>query len=367
ERGWVLNSGMQHGLTAAQKDAKIQLLDDDFFAFAEGHIQSIYDHYSSVRFAQIEPDRTQNYRVGLAVPPSITFAFNPEISPEQRSELTSAWQTYLEQKRQGQNSFQAPLFSYTTKLKQADYWLSVNAKGYYIKTPSNKQAVLWWHSLPSKANCYAYFVPFEKMAKWTYFRSIQNHHHAIDAEEYELNCYELVEADKYYLRAKSKIERPDFRQQQLTLSYGVDKRRDPAILLKIKNKGTRKLWFNIFYLGPDFSIHKLLLSSEDLMPGKEAWLEYFDEKLQLVSRVISLNIPDILLNEGIFESTERFKVFISSTELDLHRFEQKGITPNQKPKALGVKHRYGLLPPVNWMCIDFSVRLVYPTNTEMET
>ncbi|MEM9921816.1 MAG: caspase family protein, partial [Bacteroidota bacterium] len=47
ERGWVLNSGMQHGLTAAQKDAKIQLLDDDFFAFAEGHIQSIYDHYSS--------------------------------------------------------------------------------------------------------------------------------------------------------------------------------------------------------------------------------------------------------------------------------------------------------------------------------
>ena len=90
------------------------------------------------------------------------------------------------------------------------------------------------------------------------------------------------------------------------------------------------------YLGKDFSITDQLLAKQDLNPGEEVWLT--DVHNGFPYKTIPLQVEDAYLSWGISEITEFIKIFISTEELAVHRFNQEGLqqdTPTSPTRGIG--------------------------------
>lgn len=201
----------------------------------------------------------------------------------------------------------------------------------------------------------------ESVAKWHLVNWLSNPSSGIAESEFRIELFRIDQPGNFdYSAAASEM---DWRSPvQLGFDFLNGKWQQPAFRLKISNTGNRTLWVHALYLSHDFGISDRFLPKQELKPGETVWLK--DMTSGHPTQTIPLNIS----NTESQQVREFIKLFISTQELPLQRFNQEELLPG-KPTApkRGISAGIGITAP-EWTTRDIELvvtqRLEEPSGAE---
>ncbi len=121
--------------------------------------------------------------------------------------------------------------------------------------------------------------------------------------------------------------------------------------VQLKKKG---FWVGGLYLDNEFGIYPLLEVKQDLN-GEKRQFEVTNEGATY--NAIPLYIDPIRLKQGVGETTESIKVFISSAAFNLADFEQEPLPLDEETTRKSIGFGPGSQAPPDWMVLTFPVTI----------
>ncbi len=174
----------------------------------------------------------------------------------------------------------------------------------------------------NQASAIDFINKIESVAKWVQTIELSNPNSSIRDQEIKIELFKIDQPGNYEDSAPaSELDWHSpavFSYEQINGEW-----QRPAFRLKIKNTGNHLLWVHALYMGNDFSITDQLLPKQDLKPSEEVWLTDVHEEFPF--KTIPLQLEDAYQSWGISEIKEFVKLFISTEELAIHRFNQEGL------------------------------------------
>ena len=215
------------------------------------------------------------------------------------------------------------------------YFIRIVEESFQLTLPGDERPVFKRVQGIDQASATDFLNKTETVAKWVQAIELSNPTSSIRDREIKIELF--------------KIDQPGNNEDSALASeidwhspavFGYEKMngdwQNPAFRLKITNTGNRLLWLHALYISNDFSITDQLLPKQDLKPGEEVWLTDVSDGFPY--KTIPLQVEDAYLAWGISEIKEFIKLFISTEELAIHRFNQDGLqqdTPSSPTRGIG--------------------------------
>ncbi len=306
-KGWVINAGRFQQIQGEEVDnpSIFQLLEGDHQVLAK----KVYvDHSSISNMPDFNKDKIYPARLVSSGVPKIIIAFAPDSEEQGVSILDS------------QLSLKPSIFfTFSKSSKDAQFLIHAKNGAYYLSGPlDNKPLFKKIHGYKTE-NALKFIGEFEKVIHWQQILELSHSNSGISSENIKINL----------LRSKVSEDNMDFEmvnwQEPGLFKYGIEKGsfKNPTFRLSIKNTDFRPVWVSVLYLGVDYSISNILMASERLSAGKEAWCGFNQDGH--FNKNIPIVVLDSLHKQGITKSTNYLKIIVSTSAFVTDQFNQTGI------------------------------------------
>ena len=242
-----------------------------------------------------------------------------------------------------------------------NYIISVVKEAFQLNLPDEDRPVFKRVSGVSPASVNYFLNKIETVAKWVQAIELSNPNSSIRDHEFKIDLFKIDLPGNYEDSAPATSvdwNSPSrFSYEKVNGEW-----QGPAFRLKITNTGKRLLWVHALYLGKDFSITDQLLAKQDLKPGEEVWLtDVFDG---FPYKTIPLQVEDEYLSWEITSINEYIKLFFSTEELAVYRFNQEGLQQEHPDGASrGVGRRKQISGP-DWITREIELIIEKPLGEE---
>lgn len=199
---------------------------------------------------------------------------------------------------------------------------------YYLSLPGSNAPLNSPQDISTAIDVSQFFSDIDSVCKWVNLQEFNNPSSRLGPQDYEITFFretgngqyeELKERlpvnDLYYKKMGEEWEQPYFRVN----------------IKNIRTKGT--LFLSYAYLCFDYGINTAWFESQELAPGKDAWLTFLDDGF--ATDRIGMQVDAKYIQLGYNEITEYLKIFISTEKIDLDSKSQEGIElPHMREKSL---------------------------------
>jgi hypothetical protein len=221
----------------------------------------------------------------------------------------------------------------------------------------------------------AFLENVEKVAKWERVKSIHNPNTSITDDQFELKWLRVKDPISWDMDEDDNppTESLDWKQPQV-FSYQYNKNEDdeslrwrsPGFQLYLRNTSRRTLFFSVVNLEATFRVSNRFLAQQELGPGEEVWImdrpEADAASDPYAYRTIPLGIDDKLLAQGVSETSEYLKVFISTQEISTDSFVQKPLAMDENWQGVHKAGRDAAQRPArhDWRVVDLTMTVSRP-------
>lgn len=217
-----------------------------------------------------------------------------------------------------------------------------------------------------------FFEAASRVANWQRVLAIQNPYSSLAVgRDFEIRWWRVADPVRWNMQDDNPALEPvdDLEAPQI-FAYGYDSTdnsgnpwRSPGFQLQIRNTGQRPLFFSAVNLTASFRISNALLSKENslLQPGQSAFLT--DEPGDgHAYHSIPFIMDEDLLKAGVSQINEYIKLFVSTKEIDTHRFNQEALLMDDQPVVHKRAGRQSIARPVadDWLVVDLTATVVHP-------
>lgn len=201
-----------------------------------------------------------------------------------------------------------------------------------------------------QADLPAFMARMETVGAWRLRLERHNPYSQIGNDEFAIELYAVIEPGNVSDDAPTVLL--DSQQAPVLFQYAEQNgvAHKPAFQLKVRNTGTRPLWFGLLYFGCDYSISNALLPKQLLAGGEEAWAS--DVFQGYAYRTIPLEIGGDFLAKGVTQIDEFFKLVVSTDELDTDLLCQQGLGAPHRQLGFRQESRQR-----DWRCVEVCVRV----------
>jgi hypothetical protein len=307
-RGWVMNAGRVHGIPALVADdpTVVALFDytcaDDDLARPERAVaQAVVSRVGTA---------TSRLEITEGVP-------RPEAGPLKAVPLSLPvphLRVRLEGDPVGIEAVRPPLAASpfvreAVNGEAADYRLLAVDGRYIVARPDDARPLAGALDGYSPGSARAAVDRLEHIERWTTTAGLDNPATSIRADEVRVEV----------LFNGQPLAGPEIRLRYL--EAGTGEWAEPAIVLRLRNTGTRPLYVGLLDLPETFGIFPLLdnVGSQRLEPGEETFAN--------AGEPIPVAIPDHLWERGVGELRDILKVIIGTCEFDARRLGQPDLAP----------------------------------------
>lgn len=237
------------------------------------------------------------------------------------------------------------------------YLFRIDSQSFQMTLPDDERPVF----APVHGNSYVSACDFvakaTRVAKWVQVKELTNPASGIGEGEFKIELFRLDLPGNYSDSAAASAldwrEAAYFGYEFLSGAW-----QKPAFRLKITNTGNRILWVHALYLGHNFGISDRFLPKQQLQPGQETWLS--TQINGSISKTIPFPVEDTSAAQDIPEVKEWIKIFISTGELELQRFNQEGLQGSVSVGASRSLSRHDQLPGPDWTSRNIEMTIQMP-------
>ncbi len=307
--GWVVDAGAADGIvnSSESSDTIFKLKDSGDLV----KIQKVFPNQSSVSGMEtFEKGKIYEAIIIQRSTPKLKVAFAENSEPEGVQFLKGILK---------ENSQFIELVANT---EGPQYFIKIVDQSFQLTLPDDERPVFKRAQGLSQPSATEFLNKTETVAKWVQTIELANPTSSIRDQEIKIELFKIDQPGN--IEDSAPASEMDWHSPAV---FSYEKRNgewhSPAFRLKITNTGNRLLWVHALYIGNDFSITDQLLPKQDLKPGEEVWLTDVSEGFPY--KTIPLQLEDAYQAWGISEIKELVKLFISTEELAVHRFNQDGL------------------------------------------
>lgn len=363
-KGWFVNMGQINGLpTDKVEQIKFRL-------HKEGSLVPIEIEKVEMTRAAIAPiaglDVDQSYAVILDEVPvkAVVLGFTENCTDEDIARFT-----------QGKKDASSVYYEFTENRDDATYWIDTKGEQLTLLYAYGNMPILRPIQGLHQDAVNIFLTEVASVAHWHAVLDIQNPKSTIRAQEYEISLYRIDDP----LTWMSDPDNNDDIQASLcdideTLVFNYDYNENaaakedrwvpPGFRLKVKNTGRRTLFFSAVSCLANYGITNKFLPTKELAPGQEQWLE--DIYQGFVFHSIPLGIDDAFIKQGVNETNEYIKLFVSTHQLNTDSFNQDALelySPLPELERMGRTTRH-FPPQPDWKTVDIHLKIVRPVMEE---
>ena len=359
---WYVNAGRMHGLPADTDLAFEIFLPDQPSMLAVGRDpEASRCLLSGLERAGLDVQQTYAaaIRAGL---PQLSLRLPADATPAQLSRL--------------QEAFEKGAFNSLSLLpagsEGAELDIVFRENACVLQRPGDPRPLFRRVVCDDVAGATRFFEAATRVANWQRVLAIQNPYSSLAVgRDFEIRWWRVADPVRWNLQDDNPALEPveDFEVPQI-FAYGYDSAdssgnpwRPPGFQLQIRNTGQRPLFFSAVNLTPSLGISNALLSKENslLQPGQSAFLT--DEPGDgHAYHSIPFIMDEDLLKAGVSQVNEYIKLFVSTKEIDTHRFNQEALEMDDQPVVHKRAGRQGIARPSadDWLVVDLTATVVHP-------
>jgi hypothetical protein len=323
--GWIINAGAIHGIPAGDAGSRtvLELTGDGHYV----QVEAVLPDRSTVSGM----DGYDTKRVYAAVihrraTPKLDLAFATDSDSDGVDMLTGIIR---------KQAFD--LFRLQERAAGSGYLIHARDGAYFLSRTHDAAPLFQRVSGYDETAAISFLRKLDAVANWQQALELQNPDTGIRDSEIDIQLFRMTEArQEEAMDNDVPVEPVDWKAGPAIFSYfqkdGAFLK--PAFQLQLRNTGQRTLWVSLLYLGSDFSATNALIPKQALGPGEEVWAS--DVVDGYAYRTIPLQIDDSKLTAV----DEYIKVFISTEELDIGMYNQKGLKADTNThRAIGFRQQ----------------------------
>jgi pimeloyl-ACP methyl ester carboxylesterase len=308
---WYMNGGAINGIVLKGKEdpSTIKLNDGRVVQIKSvGTAQSILD-----RSLFTSEDR-MNFKLTATIEnmafPSITVGYGESLSASMRTTVEETWAT-----------LDMNYVVLDPKAANPDYKIeSLEGKYYILCKSGDKTPVFIRHD-----NAYVFLTDLQKVGKWSFVQKMSNPATDIKRDDIEVEIG-ILEGIKFNSDTLGTISDSEYRKikDPETISVSRKNEAQPAIKVKITNKGQQVYYVGALYMAENFGINHKYLSSTAIGPGElksEVSLKFVPGGREYPA--IPLNVDKEYQKNGISEVVDYLILYIATDTFDLSRYAQE--------------------------------------------
>lgn len=234
---------------------------------------------------------------------------------------------------------------------EAEYAVMQDSKGHYMLVQKNSDYPVFKRQIQAFQ-----FIEFcEAVGCWRYVhRQNKSDMSGLTTDDIELTFEVLHDVNPETVNGTSgKIVSED----RIHLTYqpedanGIEK--VPAIRCKVRLK-KQGFWIGGLYMDNEFGIYEFLPPKQDTT-GQERYFEYQADGASF--NAVPIRMDPIRISQGVLETTEYIKIFISNRQFSLSDFVQEPLPLDEQTKRGNIGFGKGAQTPPEWMVITVPVRI----------
>lgn len=340
---WIMNAGLVQGIPEQGGDIELE----------DG---------AKVKIVKVNANNSEVEGMGNRNTQTIFRAFAKGL-PFRKMKVAFAPNTDNTGKRVLNNTFKkypSLFFDIIEQPAEAHYWIRCLDNTFRLTLPDDERPVFRRVDDYTEASAIAFISRTEKVANWRNLLDLSNPKTTIQDNEFDIQLYRVTDPGNEANDAP--VEGVDWRRNSIfRYEKAGGEWKQPAFQMKIRNRGSRTLYFSALNLLDNFAVSNRFLPMQELAPGREAWLlDVFEGKTY---QTIPLGIDDSYHTWGITEAKEYFKIIISTdSRLSTERYNQDGLELDVKLETAKRAGRVSSSQPAepDWTTREIEMVVVRP-------
>ncbi len=208
----------------------------------------------------------------------------------------------------------------------------------------------------------AFVFSVERVAKWTKTLELKGQLKSVDALQLEIQLYRSLEPGVF---DKNDVEVEFVETRNQVVAFEYEKINGawelPGFSLYLRNKGDKRLFVSVLYLGSDFSIRDELLETMELKPNERisASTNFRGGQYDVIPLRTNID-PNV---EGPLFETDYIKIIASAEPFDTKVFNQEGL-PYVRTSSSGREEL--IFNPIEWASEEITLTVGYPIKEEQK-